>query len=404
MYLWPALIILTGIVVVAVAWPLFRQQRPAGDPGFANEGQLNVYRDQLAEIDADLARGVIGKSEAEAARIELSRRLIAAADSKPLEQRSAVAKQTAAAAEPKVAMNFKGLGPAVAIAVPVIAMGLYLTYGVPGLAGSPRAAKPATQQAAEPGPPNLAQLISQVEARLRDAPEDGRGWDVIGPVYLRDGRFAEARAAFARAIQLLGETPRRLLGLAESAIRASEGRVTDEARAAFEKVLKAEPDRVEPRLWLAIGREQNGELKQAADEYRALLATAAPDAPWRATVVERLAAIAPGQAAGAPTGAGSMPAAVPERGPTADDAAAAASMTPEQRQQMISGMVASLHARLKTNGRDPAGWQRLLRAYAVLGDVPKAKAALAEARAALVEDKPALASIDALATEIGLGS
>ena len=84
MYLWPILIILTGVVVAAVAWPLFRQQRSADDPGSTVEGQLNVYRDQLTEIDADLARGVIGKSEAEAARIELSRRLLAAANSKPL--------------------------------------------------------------------------------------------------------------------------------------------------------------------------------------------------------------------------------------------------------------------------------------------------------------------------------
>ncbi len=395
MLLWLILSVLTGVVVLVVAWPLLRSQsRDVALPP-AGAGSLNVYKDQLAEIDGDLARGAIGKAETEAAKIELSRRLLAQAAREP------VKKAKSAPPKPDVARSLRLARVAVVAAIPLIAVALYSAYGVPDLPGRPQAAKPVLQ-ANKPAPgipkgtPDVGQLIAQVEARLREAPEDGRGWDVIAPVYLRDQRYAEARTAYARAIALLGETPKRLLGLAESAIRVSNGQVTAEARAAFEKILKAEPNRIEPRFWLAVAREQSGDVQQAAEEYRALLALAPADAPWRATVVERLAAIAPGSA---------VPKAdVTERGPTAEEAAAAASMKPEARQQMIAGMVDSLHARLKANGRDPAGWQRLLRSYAVLGDLPKANAALAEARRALAEDSAGLTSIDALAREMGLGS
>lgn len=391
MVLWPVLIVMTGLVVIVIAWPLFRQSsaNAALDP--ADAGQLNVYKDQLAEIDRELARGVIGNAEADAARIELSRRMLALASRITVEPIGSVARKRQARS------NLNTLKGCVVAAIPLIAIGLYLAYGEPGLPGASNEAKQTAQsRTTVPSAPDVGALIAQVEARLREAPDDGRGWDVIAPVYLRDQRFAEARTAFARAIELLGETSKRLLGLAESSIRASNGRVTDEARAAFEKVLKLEPSRIEPRLWLAVGREQKGELKEAADEYRALLAQAPADAPWRATVIERLAALSTDRA--------STTSGPPARGPTAEDASAAAAMPPEQRQQMIAGMVDSLHARLKANGRDPAGWQRLLRAYAVLGDVPKAKAALSEARTALAEDQTALSSINALAIEIGLGS
>ena len=385
MLLWLIIIILTGVVVAVIARPLLGKY--ANDELVATDaGQLNVFKDQLAEIERDVARDMMGEADAATAKLELSRRLLAHAAISDKSPKSVV----------------QGVTPfaqfAVIASIPLIAVGLYLTHGVPGLPGRPNEAQSiiATTKA-NPGVPDVGQLMAQVEARLRDAPEDGRGWDVIAPVYLRDQRFADARTAYARAIRLLGETPKRLLGFAESSVRAADGRVTDEARAAYEKITIAEPERIEPRFWLAVAREQRGELTEAADAYRALLRIAPVDAPWRSTVIERLATIAPES----PTDPMSTQ---PTRGPTADEAAAAASMTPEARQQMIGSMVEGLHARLKANGQDAAGWQRLLRSYAVLGDVAKANAALVEARRALANDKTSLSAIDTLAREIGLGS
>ncbi len=356
MILWFAIVCLTLVTVLAIGWPLLRNTPAEPLLETTEAGRRAVYADQLSEVEADLARGVIGASEAEAARIEISRRLLAQVSVPQVTK-------TAVASEPSSAVR-----TAIVVAVPIIALALYLRLGMPSLPSDPQAGPTVTAKAqpkAQPGTAEIDQLIAKVEERLREAPEDGRGWDAIAPVYLKVQRYEEARAAYARAIGLLGETPKRLIGLAESAIRAQDGVVTDEARDAFEKVLKAEPGRLEARFWLALAREQRGELRQAADEYRAILAAAPADAPWREAVTERLAAVT-GQSA---TG-------VPEKGPGAAEIAAAKDMTPEARQQMISGMVEGLHARLKADGRDVAGWQKVLRAYAVMGDRAKAVAAL----------------------------
>jgi cytochrome c-type biogenesis protein CcmH len=384
MLLWLIILALTGAASAYLAWPLLRP-RPSTVAVESGAGIREVYKDQLTEIEADLARGLIGVEEAAAARLELARRLLAQADD------PAPTPVSASAPSPQLLAG-------IAAAVPILALVLYAALGAPSQPGRPtEAAKVLDMRTPKPSGPDIDELVAKVEARLRSNPEDGRGWDVIAPVYLKSRRYDEAEAAFARAIEMLGETSKRLLGLAESAVRKKDGQISDEARAVFEKVVKAEPSNLEARFWLALAHEQRGSFKQAADDYRALLSAAPPDAPWRATVMERLAAVAGAAPSTSDT-------AIAPKGPTASEVAAAGDMTPEARQQMIGGMVAGLHARLKVNGRDAGGWQRLLRAYGVMGDLPKAKEALAEARRALAEDKVGLGAVDEVAREMGLGS
>jgi cytochrome c-type biogenesis protein CcmH len=115
-------------------------------------------------------------------------------------------------------------------------------------------------------------------------------------------------------------------------------------------------------------------------------------------VAERLAAV---RAKLAPLDVAKVPT---ERGPTADDIAAAASLTPDARAQFIDQMVSGLAARLKTNGSDLAGWQRLIRAYVVLGRSNDAVTALSEARRNFSAEPKSLEQLDALAKTLGLGS
>jgi cytochrome c-type biogenesis protein CcmH len=386
MLLWLVIVALTALVVAAIVLPLVRPRPVALDTDGSDHAALAIYKDQLAEIDADLARGMIGATEATAARLELSRRILALAPD-----------HVTPTGPPNQPEALPVARMAIAVSIPLVALALYAALGTPSLPGVPSVAtairepRPTTPAAAD-----IDQLIAKVEERLRANPEDGRGWDVLAPVYLRAQRYEEARTAFARAISMLGENPKRLAGLAESAIRARGGIVTDEARDAYAKVLLAEPDRLEARFWLALAREQRGDLKGAADEYRALLSTAPADAAWRAAVTERLAALSAASA--------NAPAIGGVKGPTATDIAASAAMTPEARQQMITGMVTGLHFRLKADGRDADGWQRLLRGYTVLGELAKANEALADARRALSGDQAGLTAIDALALELGLRS
>jgi cytochrome c-type biogenesis protein CcmH len=380
MLLWLSFAVLTALVVWLLLRPLAVASARAEDPARAD---LAVYRDQLAEIDRDQARGLLAPAEAEAARAEVSRRLIARADtSQPV--------STATIEQARV--NLGRARTAVMAGVPLFALAGYLVAGSPHLPGQPYAARakaPVRDVA-------LSDMIGRVEARLREKPEEGQGWDVIAPIYLKLGRFNDARQAYARAISLLGESTKRLAGFAEAAVLAADGVVDEDARQAFSKVAAAEPARPEPRFWLAVALEQDGKFGEAFEAYRALIASAEPSAPWRRSVEERLAVVSAkaGQPAPSDTGRGAAP---------STDAVEAVSRLPKAEQdKMIAGMVDGLARRLAQNGNDLAGWQRLLRAYSVLGDGAKAKSALADARRALQRDATALAALNAFASEIGL--
>jgi cytochrome c-type biogenesis protein CcmH len=381
MLLWIAFAVMTAAVLAAVLMPLARPARPQSS---AASGALAVYRHQLEEIEAERARGLVDDKEAAAANNEISRRLLASAD-----EIDRATSGSGAMPESRRAMVLF----ATAAFVPLLTLAFYLSYGSPGLPSSPVAERGQLPL----GQAQIGDLIAKVEARLREHPEDGEGWDVIAPVYYKLGRFGDAANAYARAARLKGETVRRLAGFAESAVFAADGIVTEQARAAYEKILKLEPGRVEPRFWLALAKEQDGKLADALADYKGLVAEAPAGVPWRAAVESRVAEVSR-RLAGAekvdPRGPG----------PTAEDVAAAEKLSAEDRARMIAQMVDGLAERLKRDGRDLAGWQRLINAYAVLGREQEARKALAEARSKFPADETALAALAALAKNLGLGS
>ena len=176
---------------------------------------------------------------------------------------------------------------------------------------------------------------------------------------------------------------------------ANDGIVTETARKAYQRLLELEPGRIEARFGLALAMEQDGDLAAAAAAYRTLIVDTPPQAPWRQFVMERLEALAAKQveAGGAPM-----------RGPGAAEAEAIAGLPEAQRRQVILQMVEGLAKRLETDGKDLAGWQRLLRSWAILGEAAKAEAALGNARKALAGDDTSLGEINAFAKSLGLKS
>ncbi|HWE18289.1 MAG TPA: c-type cytochrome biogenesis protein CcmI [Hyphomicrobiaceae bacterium] len=384
MLLWIAFALLTAAVLAWVLAPL-AGPAPAGDADESAEaGTRAVYRDQLAEIEAERAQGLIGAAEAEAATIEVSRKLLASA------ARSDAAARPAAGSAPG-GIRHTHIALITAAGVPLLTLGLYLAHGSPSMPSPPIAAR----QEAAGERADLTRMIALVEARLREAPDDGKGWEVIAPVYLKVGRFADAATAYANAARLQGDSVKLLAGIAESSIYARDGIVTDEARAAYEKILKLEPGRLEPRFWLAVAKEQDGRLAEALTEYKVLLDEALPGAGYRGSLETRIKETS--QRMGA--SARKQPS-----GPSTADVEAASKLSPEQRSQMIAGMVDGLAQRLKSDGKDLPGWLRLLNAYAVLGRHEEARAALAEARRNFAGDQRALADLSRLATTLGLES
>jgi len=373
-----------------------------------------VYRDQLAEIDADRDRGLIDAAEAESARTELARRLL---------QRSEQSDDAAqsVAALPKFPSPAT-IAYATAATVPILAIAIYLALGSPSMPGMPQSAR--LHQSPEQA--GVEELVAKVEAQLRETPEDGRGWDAIAPVYLRLRRFGDASKAFSQSIRLLGETPRRLRGFAESTVLANNGIVIEPARLAYQQILTNEPGDHEARFWLSMADEQEGMLEAADKGYRAVLADAPEDAPWKSVVEARIASIAAQRTAetsGSDRPASQKPAGgqnpadgdastqpVPPAasdakppGPTSEDIAAARELSKDDQQAFINAMVERLADKLEKDPDDFDGWLRLVRAYSVLGRRDDADRALVSARKSAEGNSDRNARLDALASELGLG-
>jgi cytochrome c-type biogenesis protein CcmH len=383
--IWVIFAALTASVLYVLLRPLVNG---GADEASRAAFDATVYRDQLTEVEADRERGLIGDADAEAARIEIARRLLAA-DAEARGDGNAEAKRS----ERLVALGL-------AVMLPLLALGVYLVYGSPRLPDQPLVARlqdPAASQ-------DLQVLVAKVEARLREHPEEGEGWDAIAPVYMSWRRYTDAAEAFRRSVRLLGESPKRLTGYGHAIVLANNGVVTEDARKALERALVLDPNLIEPRLLLAIAKEQDGQFAAAAEAWRAMLATAPQDAPWRKLVEERLAqdeARLAGKAVPqAPVATGPQGGA----GPTSADVAAAQQVSPADRQAMIETMVQRLADRLAQDSDDLPGWLKLVRAYSVLDRKDEAVKALARAKTTFSGNAEALEQLDALAAELGLKS
>ncbi len=367
MLLWVLIAFLTAAAILAVLLPLAR--RPHGDESAVHAAR--VYRDQLNELERDKAEGRISESEAEAARAEIARRLIAA---------DAEAEKTAPRGGSRMAR--RAIALVALIGIPALSLSLYLTLGSPTLPGLPLAARLETPDT----PQDIDTLIAKVEEHLAAAPEDGRGWDVVAPVYMRLGRAADAAQAYRNAIRILGSDAARQNGLGEALFAAEGGIVTADARAAFEAARDLDPKAPGPRHYLALAAEQEGKTEEAAREWRALLAETPADAPWRPMVEAALSRVDPSAVA---------------PGPTADEVAAAQDMPTADQEAMIDGMVTRLAARLKEEPDDVEGWLRLIRSYAVLGRTEAAEEAGRAALAGLSEPA-ARGRVEALLASLGV--
>jgi cytochrome c-type biogenesis protein CcmH len=383
--------------------PLLRGAAPAARRASYD---MQVFRDQLREIESDRARGVLSEDEAAATRVEVSRRLLAAAD--------AEAAEPAAAAGPRRVS--RGAVPAVMSALLIAAAGLYAVLGAPGLPDDPLRARLAREAAARAARPTQAEVEAMVAARgleaapvapedealvaklqqaLESRPDDAQGHRLLARSLAALGRWSEARAAQERAVEIAGDqaTAQDLVDLAELRILAAAGYVSPEAEAALARALALEPSNPVGRYYSGLTLLQGGRPDLAYRIWSALLAEGPPDAPWIAPIEAEIDEVA--RLAGLP------PRAAPP-GPGPADVDAAAGMPPEERQAMIEGMVQQLSDRLAAQGGPPEDWARLIRSLGVLGRRDEAAAILAEAREKHADDPAALAAIDAAARDAGL--
>ena len=268
------------------------------------------------------------------------------------------------------------------LGLPLVAVGLYYPLGSPDLPDSPLAQRSRTPEATQ----SLDNLVAQVEQHLEAEPTDGRGWSILAPVLARLGRMDDAVHAFRNSITYNGENATRRADLGEALVAAASGVVTGEAKTEFERAVALNADDVKANYFLGLAAEQDGHAADAASIWRAMLAKAPPNAPWRPLI----------QAALVRVGGSPVPAL------SNDAMAAAKDMSETDRSAMIRSMVERLATRLHQNGDDVEGWLRLVRAYMVMGDADKAKAASSDARQAVAKDPGRLQQLNDGLKNLGL--
>jgi cytochrome c-type biogenesis protein CcmH len=396
MTLWFSFALMTAAVMFSVLWPLRRAQRELGAGS-----DLAVYRDQLAEIKRDRRSGLIGEAEAKAAHVEVSRRLLAAAD---------VAEARSANSPATDSRHRRRLAALITVAaLPIGTFALYLLVGSPNEPAQPLAARLNTPMEKH----SLPVLVAKVEDHLAQNPQDGRGWQLLAPIYMRMGRFDDAIKAWRNTLRLVGETADGQADLGEALVGAANGVVTAEAASAFDRALALDAHNAKALFFTGLSAEQDGKRERAAAIWRDLLHNAPAGAPWIGLVQKSLAQLEPNAAPDNPSIAAdnamarpsdgpSMAADNASVGPTGEQIAVAQDMTPQDRADMIRTMVERLAQRLTQDGSDVEGWLRLIRAYVVLGERDKALGAVVRARQALAGADDKVRRIDALVKGLGL--
>lgn len=377
--------------LAALALPLLR-----GKPAGMNEAayDLEVYRDQLAELERDQARGVISADEMDAARNEIARRMLAA------DARLQKGTRTGGLMGGSTTMILVGV---IAVMVSAGSVLLYMDVGDPGAPDMPLAQRRDLNKSVAGGQ-DMSSQLAELQKAAEANPEDVQGWVHLGGVYASLERYGEAAEAYRRAIEA-GPVPLSVKGdYAEALLMAGEGTVTPEIRAIYEEILVANPTDPRALFYLARSDYQAGKTREALDKLAKLISSSPADAPWLPVVRDNLTRAAndlgldvaevmpeplPAEQSGAPM-------------LTPEQRAEMNSLSPEERQAKIREMVDRLDARLQDDPNDLEGWKRLIRARATLGEREAAQAALDRAMQVFVEAPEATRQFMELGRELQL--
>lgn len=399
---------LTLMVAIAILRPFWRSQAAAAEPAAAFD--LRIYRDQLAEVERDLVRGIISQPEADRLRAEIGRKVLGADQ----QLRNGIAPGTSSGRHGIAAVAllailigagwflYSGLG---APSEPDMGLQTRIEMAEASYASRPSQLEAEAQQQDRPAPaqpdPAFAKLMEQLRAAVKERPDDLQGLALLAQNEARIGNVMAAKEAQARLVELKGEAATSVdhALLAGLMTEAAGGLITPEAEAEIQRALQLDADNPQARYMIGLLQAQNGRPDRAFPVWAALLEETSPDSPWNQPIRQVIGEIA--WLAGRPDY--QPPSADIAPGPDADAMAAAADMSPEDREAFIRSMVEQLESRLGTEGGSPEEWARLITSLGILGDIEHAAEIHAEARTVFADLPDALELIDAAAQQAGTG-
>lgn len=394
MIFWLLLTVLCSSAAVAISIPLIRRYENSLTE---RNKAAAIYQDQLKELDKDLGAGTIGPSDAELAKIEIQRRLLATSrnmeSSRPLTP------------------AWRGL--AVISSAGLVILGgvnLYAYMGSPELsnvAALPRpgsAGTAASQQmsaaqlpadsTSQTQPNQVGGMIDKLAQRLKNNPDDAEGWRMLGWSYFNTQQYQNSVDAYAKAIALQPNNIDYKSAYAESLVQAAQGVVTPSAQMIVEEVLAKDPKEARARFYDALGHEQAGDQTGALDRWLSLLADAPLDAPWREDVKQRVADLgkATNRDVSEALALPSLPASNQQQLGQADQNA------------VVDGMIAGLADKLEKNPKDRDGWAMMIRSLLVKGDKAGADQALAKAMDIFKGDAATIEGLKGIGQSLATGN
>ncbi|MDH6256441.1 c-type cytochrome biogenesis protein CcmI [Bradyrhizobium sp. BR13661] len=440
MTLWLVLTAMISAAAVLLSAPFIRSRERTRLQATSN---LAVYRDQLKEVEIELAQGLIDKTQAESADTEIRRRILVA---------SGVETPTAEVLS-RPERNF-----AVTSVSAIVIFGSILLYAIVGSpelppagpsqtapdqgpvaaassaaaanSASPTAKSPKITTANQPTTttggqvqtnlPPVEEMIERLQARLQRNAADPEGWRMLGWSYFSVERFADAANAYAKAIELRPASADYRSARGEALVRAADGIVTTEAKADFEQALLIDAKDARARFFVGLAKEQAGDKQAALADWNDLLAAADPSEPWLTELRQRVTDLRKELGDASAPAFRSTPdlsvAALQDflqsekarqapsapRGPSADDVRKAEGMTPQDRTAMIRSMVDGLASRLDQSPDDAEGWIKLIRSRMVLGEAKQAKETLQRALTQFSKDRPEYQRIVDAAGQLGI--
>jgi cytochrome c-type biogenesis protein CcmH len=438
MTFWIILAITTFAAAALLSAPFIRRlERPRAELA----GNIEVCRDQLKEVESKQRQGVIDDAQAEASRLEIARRVLAADRS----EQSVMPKLTVSernftmiCVAGIVVLGSVGLyttmenpdlpSTAVSVAVQPVSTSLTREPSIPENLMAPLQAfasetkgQAKGQSRSQAGLPPVDEMIQRLTARLLQNPKDAQGWRTLGWSYFNVGRFNEASEAYAKAIELNPNVADVRSARIEAMVRSADGVVTTEASNAIDDTLKIDPQNARARFFRGLAKEQGGDKTSALTDWIEVRRDANPDEAWvpelknRISGLQRELGLDAGASPAEPKaamagespetsktqGSSQLPSAT-EKGPGPQDVRTAEAMPAAERSAMIRGMVDRLADRLEKSPRDADGWIKLIQSRIVLGETELAKQALNRGIETFNDDTPQRDRIIAAAQQLGL--
>lgn len=272
--------LLLAAALLFIVPPLWRQRGRRGIQ--RDRSNLEIYKDQLTELEADLAAGTVSQEQFDQGRIELERRL--------LEEVAAPAAAPAPVADDKGAA--RGVAVGIALFVPLLAVLIYLVQGTPeGIA--PGQTSMAAGQDGQPGHAvtmeQIEGMVAQLAARMEANPGDVEGWMMLGRSYAALSRFGEATAAFERALALAPDNADLLVDYADTYAMASGESLEGRPAQLIARALEIDPGN-QKGLWLAgTAAYDRGDYEGAIAYWERLLSLLPPGSEEAQAMISNIA-------------------------------------------------------------------------------------------------------------------